>query len=345
MKDELRKKMGALLKLERERLDIDRNDLAEQLKIPESHLEQIEKGTSEGLPSDIYFELFAKSYAEAIGIDYAATSEAMKEEIGATYREEAAPPKSGATSKKTAKTEGDEDDDVEIIEEEEDAGLGSLKKLGILLGAVAGLLIVFLVAYKIFWASDQPLMSTEGESGAAQSESVATDQSAKFANYDWNVPAYEAPAPLILKVRAREASWATILADGDTVIFRGLGAGREYVIKANYRIQVSIALPRFVETELNGKLVNLRDPNTRRISRVIIDQLTAKKFMETEPPPVQSRPTPPPAAQPQQQTQPEVESQPADTGTTTPVLDQVIGNETTVGDSATTDNKETSLEP
>ena len=88
MKEELRKKMGAVLRLERERLGINREELAEQLKITDSYLDRIEQGTSEDLPSDIYFELFAKSYAEAIGVDYAATTEALKDEIGATMAPE-----------------------------------------------------------------------------------------------------------------------------------------------------------------------------------------------------------------------------------------------------------------
>ena len=340
MKDELRKKMGALLKLERERLAINRDELAEQLKIPASNLEQIEKGTSEGLPSDIYFELFAKSYAEAIGIDYAATSEAMKDEINmAAVQEETRTEKSGSGKKKAAAKKQDDEEQEQI---EEDAGLSLLKKLGILLGAVVGLLIVFIVVYKLFLSTGQGHTEPEATTGQVKTESrTAVDNRAEFANYDWKVPAYQPPKPLVLKVHAYDASWATILADGDTVIFRGLGAGRTYIVRANYRIQVSIALPRFVETQLNGKVVDLRDPQTRRISRVIIDQLTAKQFLKTEPPPVQTNPAPP---QSQPTTEPAVESRPADT------IDRIpeSGAETTgttVSDSSKTSNKETGIEP
>ena len=279
MKEELRKKMGAVLKLERERLNVDREELAQQLKISDTYLERIEQGSNEDLPSDIYFELFAKSYAEAIGVDYAATTEALKEEIGASMAV-AESEKPAATGKPIA---GAVDGEEEEIDAEEEPGMRQLKKLGIMLGGVVGLLILFMIVYKVFLSDDQPV-AVDDSAGDGQSEQVTTpDERSQLANYDWEVPVYVPPSPLVLKLRARDASWSTVLADGDTVIFRGLGAGREYVVTANYRIQVSIALPRLVETELNGKIVDLRDPNTRRISRVVIDQLNLKEFLTDTP--------------------------------------------------------------
>jgi len=58
---ELENKLGALLKLERERLQIDLTELSEELRITEANLINIEKGEVEKLPSKIYFGLFAKS--------------------------------------------------------------------------------------------------------------------------------------------------------------------------------------------------------------------------------------------------------------------------------------------
>ncbi|RKX25037.1 MAG: hypothetical protein DRP47_10470, partial [Candidatus Zixiibacteriota bacterium] len=78
---ELEVKLGALLRLERERQNVKLEDLAENLRISESSLECIECGDASALPSEIYFSLFAKSYSEAIGIDYSATVQAIKEDI------------------------------------------------------------------------------------------------------------------------------------------------------------------------------------------------------------------------------------------------------------------------
>ena len=54
-------------------------DLAVELKIPLASLESVESGDITTLPSEIYYSLFARSYAEALGIDYPRTIEAIKE--------------------------------------------------------------------------------------------------------------------------------------------------------------------------------------------------------------------------------------------------------------------------
>jgi hypothetical protein len=55
--------------------------------------------------------------------------------------------------------------------------------------------------------------------------------------------------------------------------------GREYTVEAKYRLKVSIAHPAVVQVLLNGQPVNLRDPETRRISRVEIDQANVNEFL------------------------------------------------------------------
>ncbi|MFQ6007614.1 MAG: helix-turn-helix domain-containing protein [Candidatus Zixiibacteriota bacterium] len=79
---ELHNKIGLLLKLERERQNLTWEDLSAQLKISKRNLEHIEAGNADALPSELYFNLFAKSYAEMLGIDYSRTVEAIKEEVG-----------------------------------------------------------------------------------------------------------------------------------------------------------------------------------------------------------------------------------------------------------------------
>lgn len=75
-----------------------------------------------------------------------------------------------------------------------------------------------------------------------------------------------------LQLIAGEESWAMVLADGDTAIYRTLVPGKVYTVPADYRYVVSIAWPSRVAVTLNGTPVNLRDPSTRRISRVAINQ-------------------------------------------------------------------------
>jgi hypothetical protein len=101
---------------------------------------------------------------------------------------------------------------------------------------------------------------------------------AEFTAYEWDVPEYEPPSPLRLKLQAREESWATVIADGDTAVFQTLRPWREYEAEADYRLFVSVAQPSVVEVTLNDKTIDLRDPQSRRISRVEINQANVSDF-------------------------------------------------------------------
>ena len=78
---ELHEKFGELLRLERQRRSVDLADVSAQLKITETNLTYIENGSLEELPDELYYNLFAKSYAEFLGIDYSKTLEAIREKL------------------------------------------------------------------------------------------------------------------------------------------------------------------------------------------------------------------------------------------------------------------------
>ena len=78
---EIETKLGELLKLERERQGKKLSVISENLRISEANLRAVEEGDMAAVPSEVYFKLFAKSYAEAIGIDYGATIEAIRASI------------------------------------------------------------------------------------------------------------------------------------------------------------------------------------------------------------------------------------------------------------------------
>ena len=81
---EINVKLGELIKLERERRNINPEDFSTQLKISIANLESIESGDAKQLPSDLYFNLFAKSCCEALGIDFVRTTDAIKMELAET---------------------------------------------------------------------------------------------------------------------------------------------------------------------------------------------------------------------------------------------------------------------
>ncbi len=271
---DLEQKLGELLKLERERQKKELEDIAETLRIAESSLLAVEAGDPDALPSPIYFGLFAKSYAEQLGIDYTATTEAIKEEIGVDRparkkkaKQASAKPAEGTTDLPDA--EGDEE--------------APSKKMS------RGQLLTYIASAVVVVAAGYFLLDQFGFGGGVNGNGTAGEPDgggieAVYAEYDWNVPPYQAPDSLMLKLTPRGESWATILADGDTVIFRNLVPGRVYNVAAQYRMTMSVAVPRAVDIDLNGRRINPVSPETGRISRVEITQMNVDSLINYVPP-------------------------------------------------------------
>ncbi len=315
---QIREKLGALLKAERERQQIALADLGEQLKISEAHLECIEQGDVTGLPSELYFSLFAKSYAQSIGIDYTRTLEAIKAEL----LEQASPiRKHGKASRPVA--EGDE--------EAEEAESSNVKTIAWIGGAIVGAFAIFIVLNTFVFQGD-----SETSPGATTEEPPAGQviDDAAYAAYDWKAPkASQAPEPLKLSLLARDDVWTTVFSDGDTALRQTLAAGRSYAIEAEHRLQLWIAAPSRVSLTLNGESIDARDPRTNRVSGVEINQLNKDKFMAgervaagTERPTSATAPNPPPPSPPAETTT-ETETQPNDTTGTVDRADTDAGEQ------------------
>jgi len=273
---ELYRKFGELLKLERQRKGIKLEELSEQLKISEGNLEHIERGEVSSLPSHLYFNLFAKSFAEALGIDFERTIEAIKEDLGESIDQEE-PALKGAPAAKKPKKRPDKPRKEEAEAEDSSA---SIKKLMYWFIAIVVVFVAFLAVYMIFFQSESPrsvdsparpeVTKTTGE------ESVGTTDDSQF---EWDVPDYKEPQLMRLRLVPRNESWSTVIADGDTVIFRNLIPGRVYEAEGMYRLIVSIGIPSQVDVELNGQAVDLRNPESGRVSRVEINQLNLEDIL------------------------------------------------------------------
>lgn len=135
----------------------------------------------------------------------------------------------------------------------------------------------------IFFRSERP--GSTGEAAPAQVSKATTretDQAVadtQTSGFDWNVPDYEEPQLMKLQLVSRNESWSTVVADGDTVIFRNLIPGRVYEAEAMYRLIVSIGIPSQVDVQLNGQPVDLRNPESGRVSRVEISQLNLEEIL------------------------------------------------------------------
>ncbi len=278
--NELYAKLGKLLQLERQRQHIDFADLSDELKISVSNLKAIEAGEADALPSDLYFNLFAKSYAEYLGIDYTRTIEAIQMDI-----EESADEVESETDKEMGAAAPEDEGHPESVPDKHDTVSGVLlgKRVLILTAAIIALLLIFLGGYALL--VDHP--AAPGDESQPSNEMTATKQVVSqtggaafdFADYNWSVPQLEKPPDLILTLIARQESWAAVLADGDTVIFRNLIPWKRYIVEAKYHLAVSVGIPSQVEITINGQKVDLTDPESGRISGVEINQANVDIFL------------------------------------------------------------------
>jgi cytoskeleton protein RodZ len=76
--------VGDRLRAAREERGLSLEDIAAETRIPHRHLESLEAGDWERLPAPTYTIGFAKSFAEAVGLDRAEIGEQIRAEIGGT---------------------------------------------------------------------------------------------------------------------------------------------------------------------------------------------------------------------------------------------------------------------
>ncbi|MEW5994418.1 MAG: RodZ domain-containing protein [Candidatus Zixiibacteriota bacterium] len=286
--------IGEVLKRERMLQGLSLEAVSQQTKITVANLELIEEGEVDSLPSQLYYNLFAKAYAELLGIDYNATLEAIKVDVGEPL-ENAGNRKSRDRASKKEKPQTERP--AEAGELPEQAGRKVALTLAYLVG---GVIVVFLLFLLIRWAlPDGEQQFAEGDTATVAGEheqlevdsihektdagdtqtSVTRGSEDEYATYNWGVPAYKPPENLTLRLLAQQESWATVVADGDTAIFRTLKPGREYTVEAKFRIKISIAVPSAVSVKLNGEPVDLRQARSGRISRVEITQLNVDSVL------------------------------------------------------------------
>lgn len=269
--DEIKQKLGLALKEERERQNISLEDISVKLKISEEYLTAVETAQISELPSELYFNLFAKSYCEAIGIDFSRTVEAIEIEI----EEEKETP----SKKKTSTSANSTDEEGEEYDTESYDGSSLQESKNWMIYAAALIVVIAFVVMYSFMNKN----SAEKEARESEKQKQSEQFKAKFSGYKWPSDEYKKASPLSLSLTATEESWATVLADGDTAIFRNLIPGRIYYVEAKYRLRVSIGIPKNVKIMLNKREVNLVNPESRRISKVHINQLNLEDFLNPKP--------------------------------------------------------------
>jgi transcriptional regulator with XRE-family HTH domain len=268
--NELRTKLGALLKLERERQGMNLDEVAAKLNMTAASLEHVEGGNAPGLPSEIYFDLFSKTYAQLLGIDYVATIDAIREEIGPL------PDLSGDERAANPNDEAAKPSGLAAAPGVEEIPAKARRPINRAFFWIGGLIVfaVLVVAVSKMLFSPKAL-----ENIGWETKSEPADEEVGAADYDWQVPAYQPPGDLDVTLQARGASWTTVVTDGDTVISRELYSGEICQFSASHRLRLSIGAPNLVAVTINGREVDLVDPSSGRISDVTVDHLNLDQFL------------------------------------------------------------------
>jgi len=280
---ELETKLGELLRLERERRDLSLEEISAQLKISEDNLQSVEMGAVDNLPDKLYFTLFAKAYCEAVGIDYERTIEAIREDLG-EFPEPPVNDTKLSSRKPSVPSTKDQDPSMPTTKDHTSFLKPALWGLG---GLVVAFIMFMLINTLVFNDTEAPTGDQDTESAALK---IEADQSAHDVDrqettdgatesFNWDIPTYQPPKDLKLTLNTRGQSWATVLADGDTALFDNLQAGREYEVTAHHRLRITIAVPAVVDININGQEVDIADPTSGRIRRVVVDQTNVASIL------------------------------------------------------------------
>jgi transcriptional regulator with XRE-family HTH domain len=263
---EIHIKLGKLLQLERQRRNLSLADMAVELKITETNLERIENGDVGALPGELFFNLFAKSYAEALGIDYAKTMDAIREDMGESIEAPAG-----------AESGGESDEGRDEKKPLVRAELGTGRKTGMYRMNPATIfttvLVVAILVLAWYLFKDQTKVSLL-EKGKQVLNAIRSDSGTEPSASKSQI------ANLNLRLVARDHCWATVLADGDTALAMNLKPGRDYTVGAQDKLQVSLSMPLAVDVFLNSKRVDLSDPEKGTVEKVVVTLSNMNLFIK-----------------------------------------------------------------
>jgi transcriptional regulator with XRE-family HTH domain len=288
------KEIGAVLAAARRQQNKSLKDAADGTKIMEQYLTALETGRPEELPSLAYFQLFARSYAQFLGIDPMVFEQI--EEKDAVLPE--------ITDGKAAPAS--DRDKIETASQVQTKKF--VRSLLYIIGAVILIFVVF-VLYNLFFVKSDHGFGLRNDHEGSSSENVFADRdSIEQAKLVIPETPYEPPGKLKLRLVAKQEVWAVVTMDGDTVLNRRLDPGNQRQWEADYRFNLTLGISTAVDIFVNDeKLAPLTD-RARTVAGLEINQANYKDFYpspdeptDTLPPAVSTpevvrqSPAPPPA--------------------------------------------------
>ena len=267
------KEIGEILAAARREQQKTLKNASENTKIMEHYLTAVEAGEPDRLPSKAYFDLFARSYAEYLGIDPALFDEIDDRTTGAGSAAGGDPAVIPA--------------DKNVAEAVSHAQARKFGKSLIYLVSAAIVIFIALILYDQFFI--------EGEQGPTEPNMVETYSESEQATAD-NEPGldnlvipdtpYQPPAKLKLHIKAKQDVWALVVRDGDTVLNRRLGAGDERLWEADYRYNLTLGISTAVDLYINDQKLGPLTERASTISGLEINQVNFRDFLPQEEPKV-----------------------------------------------------------
>ncbi|TMJ16533.1 MAG: DUF4115 domain-containing protein [Alphaproteobacteria bacterium] len=233
--------IGERLRVAREAKGMSLDDVARQTRIPIRHLQHIEAGEWDSLPASTYSIGFARSYANAIGMDGPAIGAELREQLGLSRGSSASAP---------------------AYYEPADAARVPPRWLAIVAALVA---IALVVGYLVWRNAALGDGSSQSEIATAPAEAPApTQQAAAPAT-----PAPVAGGPVVLT--ATDDVWLRIYeGNGGPKLYEGtLKSGERYQIPAGAKApQIMTGRPNVLNVTVGGTAIPPLGPPEKRIKDV-----------------------------------------------------------------------------
>lgn len=223
---------GERLRAAREAKRLELDHIAGETRIPIRHLESIENGEYEALPSRAYAIGFSKTYAKAVGLDPDAITDAVREELAQGHE------------RATALAGGMEPGDP-----------GKLPSAG--LAWAGGIAAIILAVGVVFFYSTYFGAGTGPASLLAESDEAAEELVVEAAPVE-TVPA-GAPSPdgqVVLTATGGE-TWVRFFVDGGDVLFEGvMENGDTYEVPSNIEdVRLNTGQPNMFAVTIDGQSV------------------------------------------------------------------------------------------
>jgi cytoskeleton protein RodZ len=229
--------VGERLRAAREKMGLSLEDIAAQTRIPQRHLESIEKADWDALPAPTYTTGFAKSYASAVGLDRTDIGDQLRAEMGG--------------QRFTANT----------METFEPADPRRSMPKWLVIGTIVALVVIVAV---MSWLNNRSLEQTDNATNAP----AATAGNAPPAAQQPVRPATTVPAAGPVMLTATDAVWMQITGAGGTTLFSGiLQGGQTFTIPPQSNgVMLKTAKPEALKITVGGRPVPQVGPPAKKVT-------------------------------------------------------------------------------